>query len=539
MVEGIDESLTKITKGAGVILIGTALGMLLGFIGRVMLVRYLTPSEYGIFSLGLVFFNIIVVISLFGLYNGTPRYIAYYRSKEDEGRVREVAYASVKITLLASVLLAICLYFTSNLISANFIHDQALTTPLKILAIAIPFFALVTIFSLIFQGFEKATPRVYFNLIQGILFIALLGLVIALSWSLLGVIYAFVASMILTFLAFAVYTSRKNPLPQPPSRRESSTLTRLFKEFWGSKKGDNDEGETKSVAKELFLFSLPLLGMSILGRIMTWADTLMLGYFMTSDMVGLYNGAVPLARLLQVFLGSFVFLYLPLASQFYARNQIEKLKRIYQVLTKWIFSATLPVFFIFLLFPEAVLNVLFGSSYIEAAPALRLLALGYFVQAFFGPNGYTMVVIGRPRRIMWAMLMSIILNIILNISLIPVLGITGAAIATASAYIIQNIIIATMLYSVSKIQPFTKNYLKPIAASLIPIAIIYVLAKSFISPISLWMLPLLLILFLVVYGLAVLFTKSFDREDIMMLLAIEQRLGMNLAVVKNILSRFV
>ena len=539
MVEGIDESLAKITKGAGIILIGTALGMLLAFIGKVLLVRYVTPSEYGIFSLGLVFFNIIVAVSRLGLYQGTPRYIAYYRGKKDEGKVREVAYASIIISLSASVLLALCLCLTSNLISTNFIHDQALATPLKIFTIAIPFFALINIFSLIFQGFEKARPNVYFNLLQNALFLALLGLVIALSLSFLSIVYTFVASTVFTFLAFAVYTSRKNPLPQSPSRRGSSTLTSLFKGFWGGSKGDNDEGETKSVAKELFLFSLPVLGSVILGSIMTWTDTLMLGYFMTSDMVGLYNGAVPIARLLQVFLGSFAFLYLPLASQFFARNQMEELKRIYQVLTKWIFSATLPLFLIFLLFPEAVLNFLFGSSYIEAAPALRLLALGYFVHAFLGPNGNTLVVIGKPRRVMWAMLTGVILNIILNISLIPIMGITGAAIATASAYIIFNMITATILYSISKIQPFTKNYLKPVAASLIPIAIIYVLVQNFLSPLSLWMLPLLLILFLVVYGLAVLFTKSFDKEDIAMAQTLEKGLGLNLSAIKRIIIRFI
>jgi len=96
-----------------------------------------------------------------------------------------------------------------------------------------------------------------------------------------------------------------------------------------------------------------------------------------------------------------------------------------------------------------------------------------------------------------------------------------------------------MLYSISKIQPFTKNYLKPVAASLIPIAIIYVLVQNFLSPLSLWMLPLLLILFLVVYGLAVLFTRSFDKEDIAMAQTLEKRLGLNLSAIKRIIIRFI
>ena len=43
----------------------------------------------------------------------------------------------------------------------------------------------------------------------------------------------------------------------------------------------------------------------------------------------------------------------------------------------------------------------------------------------------------------------------------------------------------------------------------------------------------------IVYGLSVLFVKSFEEEDIMILLTIEKRLGMDLASIKRILKRFV
>jgi O-antigen/teichoic acid export membrane protein len=136
-------------------------------------------------------------------------------------------------------------------------------------------------------------------------------------------------------------------------------------------------------------------------------------------------------------------------------------------------------------------------------------------------------------------LISTIINIALNIILIPILGITGAAIATSSAYIIEYIIIGIKLYSTFKIQPFTKNYFKPIAASFLAAFIIVKFIKNFFSPLPLWMLPLLLILFIAIYGLSILFTKSFDKEDIEMLLTIEKRLGINLRTIKTFSKRFI
>jgi len=537
VVEDVNESLSKITKGAGIIFVGTALGMLLAFLSKVMLVRYITPSEYGIFSLGLVFFNIFVVVSRLGLHQGTPRFIAYYRGKEDNERLTAVAYSSIKIALFASILFALCLFFTSNFISTDFIRDQALATPLKIFAIAIPFLTLISIFNLIFQGFERATPSVYFSILQSVLFVALLGLVIVLSLSFLSIIYALVASMVFTFLAFAIYTFRKNPLPQSSPGGES--FLSLFKGFWGMGGRHTNEDETRSVARELLFFSLPVLGSSILWRIMTWMDTLMLGYFVASDRVGLYNGAVPLAHLLPVVLGSFMFLYLPLASQFYARNQKEELKRIYQVLAKWIFIIALPVFLILLLFPEAVLGFIFGTAYIEAAGALQVLAIGYFILVCFGINTHTLTVMGRTRFVMWSTLIGVVPNIVLNILLIPRMGILGAAIATAFALLIREAINTVKLYSLAKIHPFTRNYLKPIAASFIAILIIYLLARYLLTPVPVWFLPVAFVLTLGIYFLSMLLTKSLDREDIAMLLTLEKRLGIDLAPLKKLLGRFL
>ena len=57
--------------------------------------------------------------------------------------------------------------------------------------------------------------------------------------------------------------------------------------------------------------------------------------------------------------------------------------------------------------------------------------------------------------------------------------------------------------------------------------------------ISWWMLLVLFILYYSIFGLAILFTKSFDKEDIAMLLSMEKRLGLNLTTIKNILKKFI
>ena len=59
---------------------------------------------------------------------------------------------------------------------------------------------------------------------------------------------------------------------------------------------------------------------------------------------------------------------------------------------------------------------------------------------------------------MWASLASAVLNVVLNVSLIPLIGITGAAIATASSLALANMILSTKLYFLSGIHPLTVEY---------------------------------------------------------------------------------
>ena len=516
--ETINESLQTITKGAGITLFGTAAQMVLAMVTRIILMRYIARSEYGIYSLALTLLNILVSFSTLGTERGTARQIAFYRGKKDKSKVREVVFASLRVGIIASVFFSLVLFFTSDFISTRFFHTPEVATLAKIFCIAIPFLALSNIFSAMFRGFNRAQPDVYFqDILRNTLFSLHLLIVILPELSFMWVVYAFVASIILTFVAYAIYTTKNLPL----ALRYANIVS------------------ASSTTKELLLFSLPLLLVGMFRSIITWTDTLMLGYFMFPDDVGLYNAAVPLAHQIPMGLAAIHVLYIPVVSQFYAKSQQEEIRRSYVVLTKWVLATALPIFLILVLFPEFTLNIMFGSRYVGAAFALQILSLGFFVSAILGPNAGTLTAIGQTKFLMWATMTAAIANVILNAALIPPLGINGAAIASALAIAIQNFLISAKLYLLTKIHPFTSNYLKPAIASIASVLIIYVAVKNLVSIMPLWLLPILLVSFLGVYALSIVLTRSFDKEDITMLLAIERRLGLDLSAVKRILRRFV
>jgi O-antigen/teichoic acid export membrane protein len=516
-MSSLNDSLVKITKGAGIALVGYLAALLLGFIGRPMVARYGTEADYGVFSLALAILNICAVIATLGLQQGATRSIAYARGGNDSERVQKLIPASVQFGLIAGISLGIIVFLTSDILAVKIFHDIALGFPLKIFALGIPFFTLLNVFVSIFRGFDDIKPTVYFQeILRNLLFPLLLLPVIFLDLPFTGVFYALLASLVISCVALIAYTVKRLPFA-------IGFRTRL---------------SASPVARELLLFSLPLLGVAMLQLVIHWTDTLMLGGLKSSADVGLYNAAHPLAQFISAPLAAMLLIYMPVASGLYAQGSMPEMRRNFSILTKWLCSITLPLFLILFMFPDTILGFLFGASYAPAATALRILSIGFIINNFLGPNGATLIAMGEARFIMWATLATAVLNVGLNVVLIPPFGIEGAAIASVAAITSINLIRCRKLYSLTRAQPLSKNLLKPTLSSLALVFLFQFIFGKLVT-VAWWMLPLLFILYYGIYGLAILLTKSFDKEDISMLLALEKRAGVNLSFIKRILRRFL
>jgi|GEM_PF-133777 len=508
----IDQSLKKVAKGSGIVFIGLIIGTVIGALSRILIARYYTTTKYGIYSLALVLFSLFAIVSTLGLDEGMTRQISYFRG-QNELKVRGVISFSLQITIFVSLILSAILFLSSNVISTRIFHIAELSKPLKIVSIAIPFNVLILISMSIFRGFDRVEVKAYFNdILRTTLFLFSLVVIVVLNLSFIVVFYALVVSFIATFVAFAVYAMRST---LPIKMEKNLALS--------------------PVRKELLLFSLPLLIVVLLNMVFHWGDTLLLAYFKTPNAVGLYNAAYPLAVFVHIIPSAVAFIYVPVASQLYSKNLIKEVGRTYQVITKWVFSASLPIFLILFLFPGLVLDFLFGPKYVSASLALRILTLGFMFNVFLGLNGLSLLVLGKTRLIMFTSLAGALTNIVLDIILIPPYGIEGAAVASAFSYFIVNLLNSIKLYQISKIHPFSKNYLKPVGIAIILLVLIYF--SSYFFKIKFWILPILLIVYLLGYFTLLLLTRSFDIEDINLFLALEKNLGVNFTPIKKMLKK--
>ena len=516
MSQNTNVALKKIALGAGIGFVGTVIGLLLQFIIRMIIARIGTQADYGAFYLAMVVIGVVVVLASFGLQDGTTRYIAFIQGKNDQNKTAKIIVASLQISMAASLFLCVIFFLLAEPIALNIFHTTDLILPLQLLSLTVPFLTLSSILSSIFRGFNRMEVQAFSQPVQSILFLLLITAVAILGLSFSIVYYAYLACIVLTCILLSIYSLIK--LPALVSIAEFKI-------------------EPK-VTKELLIFSLPLMGISIFSMLTLYTDTIVLGYFKTPQEIGLYNAAYPLAFFMTVPYAVFLMIFMPIATYLYSQNLIGELRRNFSVTAKWICFVTLPVFLILFLFPEQVINLLFGESYISASPALRILSLGFMINSLFGPNVGAMLAIGQSRFLMASVMVSALSNVVLSIILIPSMGFMGAAISSATAMVLANLLISVKLFRECGAQPISKNLLKPFMASII-VALALQFTLGLMMVITVWMLPLLFALYYIIHVVAVIWTRSFDREDLMMLAEIDRIIGINTEPLKRFFRKYI
>jgi len=516
MSKSKDEALKQIVRGAGIVFIGLVLSSLIGFFFRLVVARSFGPDEYGKLTLAMTLVSLGTAISVIGLDAGLQRYLAYFIAKKNKRKILGTIKSSFVISFIISLFVSALAFIFSEQIASNFFHNVELAPLFRIFSLVIPFNAALALIKSIFLSFKKAEYKVFVESFgEQLLKLILTLIVIYVGGTISGVSIAYLAVICLVAVSSFLILQLK-----------------VFKVF---------NSNTKPVYnyKLLLVFSFPLLLSRIFSLVMGWSDTFLLGYFKNETYVGLYNVALPLAGALIIFFTAFGSLFYPIITELYAKKKINEVKKVYSVILKWIFLVTFPAFMLMVLFPTEIIRILFGSEYLEAAGVLVILAIGYFVHAIIGPALLGLQTLKKTKYIFYITFSMAILNIFLNILLIPILGLMGAAIATTTTLIITHLSIFFKFYSIVNFKIPFKYYLKYVLSTAIPLVSIFFIIKFFFSPSTPLVLAIALFIYLVMNAFLLLLFKSFSEEDFMIMKAIEKRFGLNLAFFRKIISKFL
>ncbi len=411
-----EDTYSTLFSSALLVFVGTAVGMGSKMGERILVGRLLEPGLYGEVSIGLAVLGISSTISLLGLFQGVPRFMA---RTDDSTFKRNVALSGILIAAVTATALAVVIVLVSTQLEQLLFDSRDSTRLLLLFAVALPLLVTMQAGVAGVRGLEKTVYKtVAQDLTYPLIRIAVIAGALVFTGSILAVGYGYIVAAVTGLVVVVLLLNREL-------------------EF---RKGFTFEGT------ELVTFSLPLMISSAISTLLIKTDTVLVGFFRSSFETGLYAAAFPIANGLVLGLSAIGFLYLPITSRLDASDEQAQLNKFYQVTTKWAFLLTFPPFVLFTFFSEDVIRIFFGEAYLGANTALAVLSVGFFSDVFAGRSRETLISLGETRRILWYTGTAFGVNLLLNLLLIPRYGAEGAAIASACSFICLNVLAVWRLY---------------------------------------------------------------------------------------------
>lgn len=389
------------------------LGPLGGFLLTLLLARVLGAAATGAFYLTMTIMTIFAIIAKFGLDTALQRYAGGAAEQGDWTTVISAHRKALRVSLILSCLMAtLLLIFSTTLAELLFNNSHKMLIVLAAFSL-IPF-TWFGIQAAMLKAVGQPAVGGFFEVAGLPVFTVLLVTISSLFMplTLYIVAYCYMGAALINALLCTGLLQKHLPKKMP------ATVVNV---------------------KGLYSSCIPLTIVELLNYVMLWAPLLILGALVDETAAGLFNVSNRLAVQLALFLMVLASITAPRFAAYYHSANHEKLATLAGRSTRIPTILSLLPAAILLFAAEPVLS-LFGPEFKVASPLLQVLVVGQLVNVVTGPGGYLLAMSGNEHALRNVLFFSLILMLILSFLLIPQFGALGAAWATTSALVFQNLI---------------------------------------------------------------------------------------------------
>jgi O-antigen/teichoic acid export membrane protein len=431
-------------RSGGINLAGAAFNQALRFGITLLIARLLGRRDVGLFYQAFALFTLLQLIGAGGFKHTLTRFVAVHRVDRDQSALRGTVRLGLAISTLVASAVGVVLFLSSSWLARDAFGDPGLEPLLALVALAMPPTVFTDCALSATQGYKTMRPYALVNLFFEPAFrIVLTGALLAAGLGLTGVMVA----LLVTNWVAAVLAAL--------------ALRKLMGPATGSPRYDR--------LRELYSFTAVSWVTTLTNSGLIWADTIMLGLYLRPADVGVYQISARLVLLATIFIQPMTTSFAPRVADLYRRGSLSMLRETYVLITSWIFRLALPSFIVLIVFPRELLEI-FGEGFVAGSTVTVVLALGQLVNSATGPCGYMLLMSGRQALQMANSIGALVLNVALNVWLIPQYGIVGAATSWAITIAGFNLLRLAQVNKLMGMLPVDRGLLKGIAAGVPAIA---------------------------------------------------------------------
>ncbi len=421
----------------------------LSVIQGIIIVRILSPSEYGLIGIVLAVGGMIGVLEHFGLATGSIREISVTKKINEASKV---LFTSLFVRLMISLPLATGLFFASDYISNNIYHHPEISFPLKLFSLVIVFRGGQDVFASSLNGLQKFKYLFSFQILSSIITLSIFVVLVKYK-NFIGYFFAMllvslILSVILVIINFKIF-KKEFVLPN-------------VEEF-------------KNIFKNIFKIGLVTYVVKILYIMWQKIGILIAGFFLLPKEIGYISFALFMGIKTTFFMEAVSGVNLPVMSKKY-NESIEIFKKEFKENFSKVFIISFFGSIAIVFYSREIITLFVGQKYSPSFQLIPFLVLGCFLYSLINFNGASVILpaLMLKEAIYYYIILCLVSCITTWFFLLADLGALAVAIGILSgavaAFVLQNIFI----YKKLKIWLFSIQ-LFYLVLCLVPLVIIYLL----------------------------------------------------------------
>jgi O-antigen/teichoic acid export membrane protein len=400
----LENSYQKFAKDVLIIGVTNGLVALSSLILLPLLTKTLGAYDYGIWAQVQVTISLVLGFVSLGLPYAMTRFLP---AKTDREEIRDEFYSVFCVVFLAAAIVSIILIVFANFIAGAFFAGA--TDIVRITGLIILVWSLDNVFLNFFRTFRQMKKYSIFMIANIYGQVGLIAYLVLSGYGILSIVLAVLATevVILFILSFQIRSQLAIKRPH------------------------------FSKIREYLSFSLPTIPGTVSSWVVASSDRYVIAYFLGATSVGIYSAAYGIGTIPLMAAEVLGFVLPPTLSKLYDEGRMTEVKTHLSYSLKYLLALVIPF--------------VFGAA-VLAEPVLRLFSTpeiasqGYLVLPIVALSTLFFVVGSIPTQILFlvrktkiigiAWIAAALINLVLNILIVPYIGILGAAITTLIAYLL-------------------------------------------------------------------------------------------------------
>jgi O-antigen/teichoic acid export membrane protein len=480
--------LSKATKEAGFTFFGQIFAMGFGFVANAVIARLLGADILGVFVLAWTVVMAASILTTFGFEGGFVKYISMFVGQDKKDEARSVFAFGIRFGIVAGALGTLLIIALRGPLAHAFFKEPRLEKALFFVAFAMIPYTVTRLQAAALRALKDMRrsiigAEIWYRVTRLAVFLVL----VPMGFRLLGIVGAVLVACVCSAAATLYFLRLRGPF-----------LLRR-----GSRTG--------VPRREIVTYSSQMLAETATAFALMQSGRLVLGYFLPSADVGVYNVVVLLATLATLFTFSFNAIFSPIIADVYHRGRVGLMESLLHTITRWIVILTLPMFAWLVISGQSVLRM-FGYEFTRGYTALVILAAAYMIESATGSISSCLAMTKYQRYNVYNILVMAVVAVVLNVILVPRMGILGAAIGTGAAVVLVNIVRLIEGKLLLGVFPFDRSSLKILvtAGVLVGLAI---LGREWIGVPRRWYWSIATFGACYAVGAGVTFLLGIERED--------------------------